>query len=106
MGDVHPDLSEHVPVQKVSDRMHVAKREGVGRGVNFIVDGRLKIEAAGDSWSAFMSSFYGAMASASMEEYEENPDEHFSVAYDFVDGYFLGQELAGIKRFVDEHDLR
>lgn len=105
MGEVHPDVSEHVPTKEVSDRLTVAKRAGVGRGIHFIVDGRINMEASGNAWSAFCSMVlpYGE---SGIEELEQEPDKRHSVAYDFVDGHFTGSELVGIARFVEEHKLR
>lgn len=101
---IHPDVSEHVPTKEVSDRITVAKRAGVGRGLILVID-ELAVTFSGDPWDAFIVRFFSHRA-PSMEEYEENPDEEHRVAYEFVDGYLTGGEVVGIKEFVDEHKLR
>lgn len=101
---IHPDVSEHVPTKKVSDRITVAKRAGVGRGLILVID-QLAVTFSGDPWDGFKMRFFGYRA-PSMDEYRDNPDEEHKVAYDFVDGYLTGHEVAEIKEFVDEHKLR
>lgn len=103
----HEAISDHVPSVEVDSTREfiVAKRSGVGRGVVLVIDGTAT-ELSGDTWSAFMTHFYGALSHHSMEDYREGTNLKYPVAYDFADEFFLGQELVAIKEFVDEHDLR
>jgi len=102
----HEAINPNVPSIEVDSPREflVAKRPGVGRGVILVIDGEA-IEFAGDAWSAFQTHFYGVLAPTPVAEYRENPQSEHSVAYDFADGYFLGQELAAIKDFINEHSL-
>lgn len=105
MGEeVHPDVSEHVPTREVSDRLTVAKRAGVGTGMIIVIE-ELAVELSGQPWDAFKMRFFSYRAPPT-EEYENNPEEEHAVAYDFVDEYFTGEELAGINEFVEAHNLR
>ena len=103
----HEAINPNVPSVEVDSPREflVAKRPGVGRGVILVIDGQA-VEFSGDPWSAFQTHFYGALSNHSMEDYEEGTDLKYPVAYDFADGYFLGQELVAVKDFVDEHNLR
>lgn len=102
----HPDVSEHVPTKDVSDRLTVAKRAGVGRGIWFILGEKHAVEASGNAWDAFCATFFGTLSATGPSDWEDNPEKEYSVDYDFVNQHFLGKELLGIKQFVDEHNLR
>lgn len=103
----HQAINDNVPCVEVDSPREfvVAKRPGVGRGITIVCDGT-KVEMSGETWDAFLTHFFGALSAHDMDDYREGENLKYAVAYDFVDEYFLGQELVAIKEFVDEHDLR